>query len=50
MDRAAVVTTAILQIIRQDPANARAAIQTLLREEFAAIAQQTRNEIRREDG
>ena len=59
-DRAAVATTAILQIVRDaltawvdrdraDLARVRTAIETVLREEFADIQQQTLTEIRRED-
>jgi hypothetical protein len=59
-DRAAVVTTAILQIIRRelrawvdregaDLAGVRAAIETGLREEVADIQQQTLTEIRPND-
>jgi hypothetical protein len=57
-DRAAVATTAILQIVRKallawlnggqcNMASTRAEIQALLRDEFA---RETRNQIRREDG
>ena len=60
-DRAAVTTTAILQIVRKallawldggqrNMAGTRAEIQTLLRDEFADVARETRNQIRREDG
>jgi hypothetical protein len=60
-DRAAVVTTAVLQIIRKallawldggqrNVANTRAEIQILLCDEFSDVARETRNEIRREDG
>jgi hypothetical protein len=59
-DRAAVVTTAILQSIRKallawldgdrpDIASLRIKIQTLLRDEFADVARETLNQIRRED-
>jgi hypothetical protein len=54
-DRAAVVTTAILQIIhsawldRDGAASIRGAIETMLREEFADIQRQSIHEIRRED-
>jgi hypothetical protein len=59
-DRAAVVTTAILRVVRDalsnwfdhghaDMAGARAAIYGILRDEFADIARTTLNEIRRED-
>jgi hypothetical protein len=60
-DRAAVVTTAVLQIVTRaligwfcheaaDLAGGRAAIEAILRDEFEAVARQTLNEIRREDG
>jgi hypothetical protein len=60
-DRAAVTTTAILQTVRKgllawldgkhpDMAGTRAEIQTLLRDEFADVARETLNQIRREDG
>ena len=60
-DRAAAVTTAILQALRKallawldgnhpDMAGTRAEIQSLLRDEFADVARETLNQIRREDG
>lgn len=59
-DRAAVVTTAILQIVRgvlaawlhgehADMAGARTAIEALLRDEFGDTASTTLNEIRLDD-
>ena len=59
-DRAAVVATAVLQIIREtllawlrgDDVNlgaARAQIEVILRDEFHDVARATTNEIRRED-
>ena len=59
-DRAAVVTTAILQTIRKSllawlaggrpEANMHTQIQSLLRDEFVDVARETLNQIRREDG
>lgn len=60
-DRAAVVTTAILQIVRRallaridgddaDLTATRGEIETLLRDEFSGVARTAANEIRREDG
>jgi len=50
-DRAAVVTTAVLQIVREavNSASVRAAVEAALREEFADIQQQTISQIRPED-
>ena len=60
-DRAAVTTTAILQIVRKallawlnggqcNMASTRAEIQALLRDEFSDVAREAHNQIRREDG
>ena len=55
-DRAAVVTTAVLQVIRvwrhRENAGeaARSEIETLLRDEFADVARATLHEIRQGDG
>jgi hypothetical protein len=49
-DRAAVVATAVLQIVETAPcAQWRGQIETYLRDEFSDIAQQSLNEIRRKD-
>jgi hypothetical protein len=50
-DRAAVVTTALLQILRTAPPDQqRRAIEECLRDEFADVARTALNEIRPEDG
>jgi hypothetical protein len=60
-NRAAIVTTAILQTVRKgllswldgdrpDTASIRIKIQTLLRDAFTDVARDTLNQIRREDG
>ena len=49
-DRAAVVTTAIMQIIATAPkGELRQAIEAYLRDEFADLARTALNEIRHED-
>lgn len=51
-DRAGVVASAVLQVVRArgTGAEAHAEIAAILRDEFADIEQQTINEIRPEDG